>query len=119
MGSSNLRAQPRLLMTPAFLIELSLKTFRHPRVSAIIDRVAPRARCSGAAAGAGVFTLPWSIRVAFANPTAVLAEQASHSASYPVSGLGRIDVSANVAAIGVVAIEKLAAGTRHQRAQFL
>jgi hypothetical protein len=34
--TSDLRAQLRLLMPPVFLIELSLKTFRHPRVRAII-----------------------------------------------------------------------------------
>jgi hypothetical protein len=66
------RAEP--LMSPTLFVEFGLKPFRHLRVSAIINRVAARARRSGAATGAGVLAFPGSIRVGFTNPTAVLAE---------------------------------------------
>jgi hypothetical protein len=100
-------------MAPAIFVELGFEPFRHSRII-VNARVAAWARRSGAATGAGVLAFPWSIGMALTNPTAVLANHASHLASYPVSGLRRIDVHpVNVAALGVVAIESHAAGARH------
>ena len=64
--------QPRLLMTPAPLVECGFKALRHPRI--VVARVATWAGSAGCAAGAGVLAFPWSIGVAYAHPSAVLAE---------------------------------------------
>jgi hypothetical protein len=109
------RAPPLALMTPSLFIELGLKPFRQARV-VVIAHIANGARHAGPAAGAGVLAFPGLIGMVLANPAAVLAYRAFHSASYPIGGLGHIDVTAvNVAALRVVAIERLAARTRHKR----
>ena len=58
-------------MTPALFVECGFKALRHPRI--VVARVATWAGSAGGSAGAGVLALPWSIRVAFAHPAAVLA----------------------------------------------
>ena len=64
-------------MTPALFVEFGLKPFRHLRII-VIAHVAVGAWHAGATADAGVLTFPWSIRVGFTNPAAVLAEYAAH-----------------------------------------
>jgi hypothetical protein len=61
-------------MTPALFVEFGLKPFRHPRRRIFVARVAPWARSAGTTTRAGVIAFPWSIRVNFTNPAAVLAD---------------------------------------------
>jgi hypothetical protein len=74
IGPSNLRFQPRSLMTPTLLVEFGPEPLRRPRCGFVVARVAPRARRAAGAAVAGAFAFPWSIRVTFTHPAAVLAE---------------------------------------------
>jgi hypothetical protein len=68
-------------MTPALFVEFGFKAFRHPRCCIFVARVAPWTRSSGAATGAGVLAFPWSIRMGFTKPAAVLAKWALHQAN--------------------------------------
>jgi hypothetical protein len=74
IGSSNLRFQPRSLMTPTLLVEFGPKTLWWPRRRIIVARVAPWTRRAGGTACARKLAFPRSFRVRFANPTRVLAE---------------------------------------------
>jgi hypothetical protein len=77
IGSSNSLAQPRSLMTAA-LPEVHNCASRHPRRCISIRLVTPRTRRAGAATVAGVYAFPRLMRVALANPAAILAEGAFH-----------------------------------------
>jgi hypothetical protein len=93
IGSSNLRFQPRSLMTPALFVELGFKAFRHSRCRMIVGRVAPWTRSAGATARAGAFTFPRSIGMFLADPAAVLTDDAFHRSPL----LPRIALTADLA----------------------
>jgi hypothetical protein len=67
-------------MTPTLFVEFGLKPFRHLRII-VIAQIAIAARHSGTAAWAGVLAFPRLIGMIFANPSAILADQAFHSCS--------------------------------------
>jgi hypothetical protein len=109
-----------IAMTPTFFIEFGSKTLRRPWRRIIVTRVAPWTRCAGGATGAGVLAFPRSIRVRFANPTRVLAERASHSASYPIDRMRSGDVRyMDHGVLKSVAIERFTTGARHERVRHL
>jgi hypothetical protein len=58
----------------ALLFELCPEAIRQPRRPILIRQVTPRAWSAGATAGASVVAFPWSARVSFTHPAAVLAE---------------------------------------------
>src|SRR6202011_5490162 len=93
IGSSNSRAQPRLLMAPSPLVELGSKALWWPRFRLFVAQVAVRAGHARAATRASVFAFPRSIRVGFANPAAVLAQRAFHRSSF----LPRITLTVDLA----------------------
>ena len=69
-----------------------------PRRFVLFGHVAPRAGRSGATAGAGMLTFPWSIGMAFIRPAAVLVQGAFHGCqAYPdfchESSLGPISIT--------------------------
>ena len=65
-------------MTPARLTHIRPETFWRPWLSVIIVHIAIAARHPGTAAWAGVLAFPWPMGMIFADPAAVLAEQAFH-----------------------------------------
>src|ERR1700682_5097838 len=64
-------------MTPAVLIHVYSEAVQRPWLSAIIQ-IAIAARHPGTAAWGGVLAFPWPMGMIFADPAAVLAEQAFH-----------------------------------------
>ena len=65
-------------MPPAVFVYLSFEAARHPRRGAVVGSVADRAGSARSAALTGVRAFPWLVRVALADPAAVLAEGAFH-----------------------------------------
>jgi hypothetical protein len=65
-------------MTPALLIKLRLETIRKARLFVLIRDVTPWAWSAGTPTCASVVAFPWSARVSFTNPAAVLAQGAFH-----------------------------------------
>ncbi|MET4155678.1 hypothetical protein ABIC08_008599 [Bradyrhizobium sp. RT9b] len=70
-----------LSVSPAVLVDLYPKAFRHPRHFTFASSVAGRAGRSSAATGAGAPAVPGAVRVVLANPAEIVALGARRGAA--------------------------------------
>jgi hypothetical protein len=66
------------LMAPALLVDVGLRSLRHPGRSTFVDHVAGRARHTGATAIAAVRAFPGPSGMVFTDPAGIRAEDALH-----------------------------------------
>jgi len=66
-------------MSPAVLVDLHPKAFRHARHFTFASSIAGRAGCAGAATAAGARAVPGAVRVVLANPAEIVTVGARRS----------------------------------------